>query len=686
MKQYETKEMKTLAILGHQGSGKTSLSEALLNVSGATNELGSVDKKNSVSDYLAEEKDHAMSISTSVIPVEWDGYKNNFLDTPGSLDFVGEVNSALRVARGAVIVVDASSGVEVGTEKVWSSLRKRSIPSIIFVNKMDKENIQYDKILAEIREKLGKRAVPFCTPIGRENDFEGFVNVVDMKARIYNGATCEDAEIWDEKKEKVSELHDMIVESVAETSEVLMEKFFEGEEFTDQEIKDALREGILKGELVPVIVGSATSKIGIHTLLDMINSYLPTPKDERMPYGEAKGSFEIIERKADKNESLSVLIFKIVVDPFIGKISIGKVRSGTIKSGQEIYNSTKDIKEKVGNLFYLRGKEHIETKEAYCGDIVAITKVDSSNAGDTLCDVDNPIIYNPIRVPQPNFFKAISPVKEKDEDKIGESLRKIQESDLTVVLQRNPETKQLLIGGMGVKHLSIILERLESEYKVKAEYFEPLVIYRETITGNSDVQGKYKKQSGGSGQYGDVHIKFSPTDQDFEFEQKIFGGSVPKNYIPAVQKGLEDSMHHGVLAGVPVIGLKAVLYDGSYHNVDSSELAFKMAASLAFKDGCREAKPVLLEPVMNVKVTVPSDYLGDVMGDINKRRGIINGIDQDGNKQIVNAEVPQAEMLKYTIELKQMTQARGEFEMEFAHYDEVPKMISESVIAEIKSR
>jgi elongation factor G len=627
-----------------------------------------------------------MSISTSVLPVEWDGFKNNFLDTPGSLDFIGEVNGALRIARGAVVVIDASSGVEVGTEKVWGKLRRRSIPSIIFVNKMDKENIQYEKLLVEIREKLGKKAVPFCTPIGREKDFEGFVNVVDMKARIYNGTTCEDAEIWEEKKEKVSELHDMIVESVAETSEELMEKFFEGEEFTDEEIKKALRVGILKGELVPIIVGSAQNKIGIHTLLDMINSYLPTPLDERLPYGEAKGSFEIIERKVDKDEALSALVFKIIVDPFVGKISITKVRSGTLKSGQEVYNSTKDEVEKVGNIFYLRGKEQIETDIAIAGDIVAITKLNNTTAGDTLCDKDNPIVYNQIRVPQPNYFKAIKPTNEKDEDKIGEALRKIQESDLTVVLQRNPETKQLLIGGLGVKHLSIILERLESEYKVKAEYFDPLVIYRETITGNSDVQGKYKKQSGGSGQYGDVHIKFSPTNEDFEFEEKIFGGSVPKNYIPAVQKGLEDSLQRGVLAGVPVIGLKAVLYDGSYHSVDSSELAFKMAASLAFKEGCKEANPVLLEPVMKVKITVPGDYLGDVMGDINKRRGIINGIEQNGLEQIVNAEVPQAEMLSYTIDLKQMTQARGEFEMEFVHYDEVPKMISDKVIEEIKNR
>lgn len=679
---YDAHKIRNIAVLGHQGTGKTSLVESMLYVTGAINKKGEVEKGTTVSDYTVEEKKHLTSISASLVPIEWKDHKYNFLDTPGYSDYIGEVDSALEVVRGTIILIDASSGIQIGTEKAWHIVQEKKLPSIIFINKMDKDNIKFENILADIREKFGKRAVPFAWPIGREQDFEGFVNVVDMKARIYDGEKCVDAEIWEEKKPRVEELHNMIVESVAETSEELMDKFFNGEEFTTEEIHSALRTGIINGELIPVIVGSAIKDVGVHTLLDMLWDYLPAPTELRSCVGKNPETNEEINRHMSIDEPFSATVFKTIMDPFLGKICIFKVRSGKITRDQEVLISNNDTKIKMGPIFTLLGKEQIDLKEVHAGDIGAVAKMNNLFTGATLCDPKSPILYPEIKITQPTLYMCIEPKNKNDEDKISESLQRLNAEDPSFVLKRNHETSQFLIGGQGITHIEHVIEKMKNMFNVEVTLSDPKVVYRETIKNKSQAQGKFKKQSGGAGQYGDVHITFEPCDDDFIFEEKIFGGSVPKNYIPAVEKGLRDSINHGVLAGFPVIGVKATLYDGSYHAVDSSELAFKMAASISFKEGCKQANPTILEPIMKIDILVKDESIGDIMGDINKRRGRVLGMNpaKYTGYQLVEAEVPQAEVLKYTIDLKAMTHASGSFTMEFARYDEVPSFMIDKII------
>lgn len=680
MKEYVPSQIRTVALLGHQGSGKTSLVESILEVSGIIPKKGSVDEGSTVSDYTKEEKNQRISIYSSLLPVEWNDYKYNFIDTPGFFDFGNEVIQALRVARASVILVDATKGIEVGTLKHWRYVRSKSIPSIIFINKMDKENIKFDELIDSIREKLGSRAVPFSWPIGHGNAFEGFVNVVDMRARLYNGKECVDAEIWPERMEQVNKLHEMIVESVANIDDAVLEKYLNGEEISNEEIHKGLRQGVLEGKLVPVLVGSSTKNVGIHTLLSMIGEYLPSEKDMRQPFGEALDEFEIIERKVDPAEPFSAFVFKTIIDPFIGKISFVSVRSGVLKKDLNVLNATKDTKERVNSIAFLRGKEQIEAETIPAGDVGIIMKMASLETGDTLCDPANPIKYDTIASLPPSIFFAMVVKNKNDEGKITEALRRIASEDLSITVDRNVETKQLLVGCQGQSHIDVIIEKLKTMYNIQVGLEDARISYRETIKGTSDVEGRYVKQSGGSGQYGIVKIKFEPTEAPFEFVDDIFGGSVPSNYIPAVQKGLEEAMKTGVLAGFPVIGLRAILYDGKYHPVDSSELAFKMAASFAFKDGCRAAKPTILEPIMEICVVAPSDYVGDIMGDLNKRRGIIVGIEPVGDEQYITAEVPQAELQKYIIDLKTMTQAQASFTMKFVRYQEVPGQLVDKII------
>ncbi len=680
MKEYVPSQIRAVALLGHQGSGKTSLVESILEVSGIIPKKGSVDEGSTVSDYTKEEKNQRISIYSSLIPVEWNEYKYNFIDTPGFFDFGNEVIQALRVARASVILVDATKGIEVGTMKHWRYVRSKSIPSIIFINKMDKENIKFDELIDSIREKLGSRAVPFSWPIGHGNAFEGFVNVVDMRARLYNGKECVDAEIWPERMEQVNKLHEMIVESVANIDDAVLEKYLNGEEISTEEIHKGLRQGVLEGKLVPVLVGSSTKNVGIHTLLSMIGDYLPSEKDMRQPFGEALDEFEIIERKVDPAEPFSAFVFKTIIDPFIGKISFVSVRSGVLKKDLNVLNATKDVKERVNSIAFLRGKEQLEAESIPAGDVGVVMKMSSLETGDTICDPANPIKYDTIASLPPSIFFAMVVKNKNDEGKITEALRRIASEDLSITVDRNVETKQLLVGCQGQSHIDVIIEKLKTMYNIQVGLEDARISYRETIKGTSDVEGRYVKQSGGSGQYGIVKIKFEPTEAPFEFVDDIFGGSVPSNYIPAVQKGLEDAMKTGVLAGFPVIGLRAILYDGKYHPVDSSELAFKMAASFAFKDGCRAAKPTILEPIMEICVVAPSDYVGDIMGDLNKRRGIIVGIEPVGDEQYITADVPQAELQKYIIDLKTMTQAQASFTMKFVRYQEVPGQLVDKII------
>lgn len=684
MKEYSPSQIKNIVVLGHQGSGKTSLMESVLLKSNTIAKKGSVDAGTSSSDYTKEEKNAKSSIYSSVLPVEYNDNKFNFIDTPGFFDFQIEIKQALRAARSAILVIDASKGVEVGTVKHWNYLRKKGLPSVIFVNKMDKDNINFDELLASIRSRLDKRAVPVTYPIGHGANFEGFVNVVEMKARLYNGVECVDAEIWPEREEQVKALHEQIVESVANVDDAILEKVLMEEEVTIQEIRPALKQGMLEGRLVPIIVGSAQKDVGINTLLHVLNAYFPSEVDVRHPFGEAVDALEIIDRKMDPEEVFSGLVFKTMVDPFVGKISYVHVRSGRLSKDQIVLNVNKDTKERINNIGLIRGKESIEASTISAGDIGVVMKVDSLETGDTICDPSAPIKYREMDRLSPTIYYSMVVGNKNDEGKITDALRKICLEDLSVTAERNTETKQLLVGCQGQSHIDNILFKLKETYKINATLEDAKISYRETIKGFADVEGRYVKQSGGSGQYGIVKIKFEHSDKDFEFVDDIFGGSVPGNYIPAVQKGLEDSMKTGVLAGFPVIGLKATLYDGKYHPVDSSELAFKMAASFAFKDGCKQAKPTILEPIMEIQVVAPNDYVGDIMGDLSKRRGLIMGTEPVGEESYITAEVPQVELAKYIIDLKTMTQAQATFTMKFIRYSEVPNHLVDKIIADNK--
>ncbi len=685
MKTYSIDKIRNVALIGHSNCGKTTLTEALLYITKVTNRMGKVEDGNTVSDFDKEEKDRQVSIGTSIIPIEYEDTKINFLDTPGYFDFVGEVYGALRVASGAVIVIDSSSGIEVGTEKAWKSLEQQNIPRIIVLNKMDKENVNFEKLLEELRDKFGKKVVPFALPIGEGESFKGYIDIVARQGRLIESKDNIKIDTPDYLVDKVEELRGVLMESVAETDEEMLEKFFNGEEFTDEEIHNGLRNAVLVGDIVPVVVASASKAMGTKCIMHMVNEYLPSVEDLK----EVKGMNDGVEvtRKVDPKEPLSALVFKTVVDPFVGKITLFKVLSGVLKKDTEIYNAVNRETERVGSVFYLRGKDQVEASEVTAGDIGATSKLTYFKTGDTISTKSNPIVYEGVNFPKPCYFMSISAKTKDNDEKVGSGLHKLNEEDPTFTIERNVETKEQVIGGQGNIQLSVIASKLKNNFKVDVELTNPKVAYRETIRGKSDVQGKHKKQSGGAGQYGDVHIRFEPTTEEFVFSEEIFGGSVPRNYIPAVEKGLRDCLEKGVLAGCKVVNVKATLYDGSYHDVDSNEMAFKVAASLAFKKGMTEAKPILLEPIAKVEIEIPDEYMGDIMGDMNKRRGRILGMEQqpDGTQKVM-AEAPQAEMYTYAIDLKSMTQARGSFTMEFLRYDEMPTNMAEKVIAEYKAK
>ncbi len=685
MKVYETSQIRNIAILGHLGSGKTTIVESLLFASGQISQRGSIETRNTVSDHMEEEKIKLGSLSTSLIPVEWKGIKLNFLDVPGTEELDGEIKQTLSVVKGAVLVIDASKGVEVGTERLWKEIRKNHIPAVIFVNKMDKENVKFEDILEDIRVKLGKKAVPFCWPIGREADFEGFVNVIEMKARIYDGNKCNDAEIWEEKRPKIEQIRELILESVAETSEELLEKFFGGEEITQDEISSGLKEGIYNGELTPLIVGSATKNIGIETMLNMLSEFLPQPDALKPLEGINPKTEEKVIRHTVDNEPFSGYVFKTIIDPFVGAINFVKINSGTLKTGIDIAVHDTGKQEKIGALFSLMGKTQIAVELAHAGDIVCVSKLDNIHTGYTISDPKAPIVYPVVEVLKPTIYVSINPKNKADEDKISNALQRLNIEDPTFEIVRNKETNQQLLGGLGMTHINFVLDRIKTVFKVDVQQEEPKVVYRETIKKKVEAEGKHKKQSGGAGQFGHVWIRFEPSTKTFEFNEEVFGGAVPKNYFPAVEKGLLETFEHGPLAGFPVIFVKSTLYDGSYHPVDSNELSFKLAASLAFKEACKQAQPTILEPILKLYITVKDQFVGDVMGDMNKRRGRVLGMTQGDEGQIIEAEAPESEVLKYTIDLKAMTQGSGSFQREFARYEEVPHHLIDAIITKYKN-
>ena len=637
MKGYSSDKIRNVVLLGHGGCGKTTFLEAALLATKVINRLGKVEDGNTVSDYDKMEIEKKYSINTTMVPVEYNGYKYNFLDTPGFFDFVGEVDSAMSTVSAAIIMVDASEGIQVGTEKAWELCSETDTPKFMVLTKIDKDNVDCDKLVEQLREKFG------------------------------NSVVTDDDE-------------DALREAVAGTDEALMEKFFNDEPFTDEEFTNGLMDGIANGDVVPIIKASSLTGEGIDEVLRSIARYVPTPS-KHAPYIGKNSKDEDVEVITDVSADPVMYVYKTIADPFMGKISYAKVLSGTVKLGQELYNPRAQKSEKLGSMFFVRGKQQENATEVPAGDMVALAKLQHTKTGDTLCLKAKAVTMPGINFPKPNYFVAVEPAEKKDEEKMAQGLHKLMEEDPSFVLERNVETHQSLLGGQGDIQIGIIRAKLKERYGVSVKVIPQKIAYRETIKGSSDVQGKHKKQSGGAGQYGDVWIRFSPSQQNFEFSEELFGGSIPKNYVPAVEKGLLECMDKGPLAGCKVQNVKAVLYDGSYHDVDSNEVSFKIAASLAFKKGIVAANPCLLEPIMKLEITVPEKYTGDVMGDMNKRRGRILGMEPtDNGKTKLAAEAPQSELFDYAIVLRAMTQARGTFTMEFSKYEELPAHLAEKVI------
>lgn len=688
MKQYNTEHLRTLAVVGAPGSGKTTFMESVLFKTGAIDKKGSVESKSTVSDYLTEEKDHMSSISTSIIPAEYNGFKFNFLDTPGNRELVSEVDQALSVVKGAIVMIDGSKGIDVGSEQLLSDLKEENFPTIIYFNKMDKENVKFETLIAKLKDILGNKVVPFLWPVMEGESFRGYVDLVDMKTRVLENGKVVEKEVSKELEEQVSELRESIIEGVAETSEELLDKYFGGEELTRDEIIGGLRKGVLAGDLMPVLVGSAVKDIGTIDLLEIIEKYMPAPNDLKPIKATVPNTDTIVERKTTDDAPFSAYCFKTTVDPFIGIISYIKVFSGTLESGQRVDVTNTGDNVKINQLTLLRGKEQIDVDILHAGDIGVITKLEEVFTGCTLADPKDPVVINGPEIPGATIYIAIHPRSKRDEDKISTALHKLAIEDPSFEFKRNRETAQLLIGGQGIAHIGFILEKLQNVYKVEVDQSEPKIVYRETIKNIASAEGRHKKQSGGSGQFGVVKIRFEPMDPneaEFEFAEEIHGGSVPRGYWPAVEKGLIEHFTEGPLAGFPVIGIRAVLFDGGYHAVDSNEISFKLAAALAFKNALKDAKPTILEPIMKVEILVRDEYVGDVMGDINKRRGQVQGMDPlSGGKQRIVAEVPESEIVSYTIDLKAMTQGTGVFKREFVRYEEVPVHLMDAVIAGYK--
>ncbi|HPT82575.1 MAG TPA: elongation factor G [Limnochordia bacterium] len=687
MKEYGTEFLRNVALVGHGGTGKTSLAEAMLFVSKAVNRLGKVTDGTTVMDFDPEEVRRQISINTALAPAEWKNHKINIIDTPGYFDFVGDVIAGLTVADAALLVVCASSGVEVGTEKSWTYLEEQGLPRTVFVNKMDRENANFGKVVEQLREFFGPKLVPVQLPIGEADTFRGIVDLVAMKAYFKEGDAVKEGPIPAEMQDQVEAAREEMIEAASVADEELMEKYLEGESLTDEEIERAVRLGTQTGELVPILCGSAQSTFGVALLNDHIVQCMPSPANRTIAGTNAQG--EAITISAADSD-LAALVYKTMADPYVGKLTLFRVFSGTIRSDSSCFNVRTGRDERIGQLFLIKGKEQIPVSKIGPGDLGAVAKLQETTTNDTLTTKDSKIAIQPISFPKPNMTLAIQPKAKGDEDKIASALARLSEEDPTIKVERRTDTGQNLIHGMGDVHIEILTSRLQKKFGVEVELSTPVVPYRETIRGRAKAEGKHKKQTGGRGQYGHVWIEISPADPDAEdrlvFVDDIFGGAVPRNYIPAVEKGLREILDDGPLAGYPVEGVRVSLFDGSYHPVDSSEMAFKIAAGLAFRKGFLEANPVLLEPIMNVEITVPEAFMGDVMGDLNKKRGRILGMEPRGGMQVIKAQVPMAEMFKYAIDLRSMTQGRGSFTSEFSHYEEVPAQIAEQVIAESKKK
>ena len=684
MNVYTTDKIRNVVLLGHGGAGKTSLVESMAYLSGITTRMGKVDDGNTISDFGKEEQKRKISIYTSVVPIEWEGTKINILDTPGYLDFTGEVEQAISAADAAIIVVSGKAGVEAGTERAWELCEKYKIPRMIYVTGMDADNASFKNVVETLTAMYGKKIAPFHFPIRENEKFVGYVNVVSETASRWKDKMVEDCPIPDYSMENLSLYKDILMEAVAETSEEFMERYFSGEKFSENEIRAALRANVNECSIVPITMGSNTLCQGTYALIDDIVKYLPSPENKEVA-GINMKTKEIFQANYDFAKTKSAYVFKTIVDPFIGKYSLIKVCSGVFKSDDMIYNNDKDIEERVSKLYVLQGGKAIEVPELHAGDIGAIAKLTAARTGNSLSTKANTIVYGKFEISKPYTYMRYKVPNKNDIDKVAQALQKLGHEDQTLKVVNDAENRQLLLYAMGDMQLEIVQSRLENEYKCKIELVKPKIAFRETIKKLADTEYKYKKQSGGHGQYGHVKIKFSPSGDNevpYVFEQEVVGGAVPKNFYPAVEKGLQEAVVKGPLAAYPVVGVKAVLYDGSSHSVDSSEMAFKMATIQAFRKGFMDAGPVLLEPIMSLKVTVPDSYSGDIMGDLNKRRGRVLGMNPTGNgKQVIEAEIPMMELHGYCTVLRSMTGGRGNYEYEFVRYEQTPKEIQEAEVA-----
>lgn len=685
MKDYSPDKLRNIAFIGHGSSGKTSLTSAILFDAGVTSRLTKVDKGNTVTDYDPEEIERKISINSAPCFVEWKDNKINIIDTPGYSSFLWDTRASLRAVDSALVVVCGVSGVEVGTEKVWEMLEELKLPRMIVINKLDRENSSFNRTVDEIQQFFGRQAIPIQIPLGEEKNFSGVVDLLKKKAYVFEkdeSGKYQETEIPANLQDEVNKRYTQLVEIVAESDEKLMEKYFEQGELTTEELLQGLKKSVFNHQVFPIFAASALLNIGAQMILDGIVDFMPSPAERGKVKAKVKGQDEELVLSPDG--PFAALVFKTISDPYTGRISLMRVFSGKINPEATVSNVTKDTDEKLGGLFFLQGKEQVPAGQAKAGDIVATAKLKATLTGDTLCAKGAEIMFEPIKFPEPSISFAIEPKTRADEDKISQATHRITEEDPTVRIERDPETNQLLISGNGELHVRITTEKLKKRYNVDVELKPPKIPYRETIKGRSDVQGKYKKQTGGRGQYGDVKIKMEPLPRgkDFEFEDKIFGGAIPKNFIPSIEKGIQEARKKGVLAGYPVVDFKVILYDGSYHEVDSSDIAFKIAASMAFKKGMKEAKPTLLEPIMSVEIYTPEAYMGDIMGALNGRRGKVQGMEQKGNMRILKALVPMAEMLDFEPILTSITGGRGSFIMEFSHYEEVPAQLQQKIIAE----
>lgn len=685
MKDYPPERIRNIALVGHGSSGKTSLASALLFNFGATPRLTRVEKGNTVTDFEPEEVERKISINAAACFFEVNDHKVHCLDTPGYSNFLWDTRAALRAVDGAVVVVCGVAGVEVGTEKVWEMVEEFRLPRLILVNKLDRENANFKRTLESVRQFFGRQAIPVQWPLGEEKDFRGVIDLLQMKAFVYEkdeSGRFREEEIPAELRGEAEKKREELVEMIAENDEKLMEKYLDKGELSAEEIQTGLKKAVLNLQLFPVYVGSALMNIGTQPLAEAAILFLSSPLERGEVEAIIKGSERTI--KPGPEEPFSALVFKTISDPYTGRISLFRVISGRINPDAIVSNSSQEAEEKLAGLFFLQGKEQIPAGQAKAGDIVATAKLKVTTTGDTLCAKGADIVFPRIKFPEPSISFAIEPKTRADEDRISQATHRITDEDPTVRIERDAETGQLLISGNGQLHVEIITDRLKKRYNVDVVLKPPKIAYKETIKGRSDVQGKYKRQTGGRGQYGDVKIKMEPLPRgkDFEFEDKIFGGAIPKNFIPSIEKGIQEARKKGILAGYPTIDFKVTLYDGSYHEVDSSDIAFKIAASMAFKKGMKEARPTLLEPIMSVEVYTPEAYMGDIMGNLNGRRGKLQGMEQKGNMRIIKALVPMAEMLDFEPTLTSITGGRGSFLMEFSHYEEVPAQIQQRIIAE----